>query len=167
VVIADRGSSNADPLVKSWNKMALHALSLQRPHSAFEPLRQSMSKYLHSPITSREVLGKAIGRIPKIVYIDRQDTSRHLVPGDQKALVGFMRGMESRGEVEFVHGRFGGMGLREQIESVLDADVRPLFFLLFSSPSLLPLILLQYLLLLPNQVVLLFSGWLFERDVPS
>jgi hypothetical protein len=120
-----------------------------------------MSNYLHSPITSREVLGKAIGRIPKIVYIDRQDTSRHLVPGGHEALVGYLRGMSRRGEVEFVH------GLREQIESVLDADVRPFSFLFFSSPSPQPLVLLQYLLLLPNRVVLLFSSADCSRDVLS
>jgi hypothetical protein len=124
--------------------MALHALSLSRLHSAFEPLRQSMSEHLHSPIKIRKTLGKALGKIPKIVYIDRQDTSRHLVPGDHEALVGYLRGMDGRGEVEFVHGRFGGMGLREQIESVLDADVRPFSFLFFSPPSPEPDFLWSY-----------------------
>lgn len=134
MVIADRGSSNFDPVVQSWNKMALHALSLPRPHSAFEPLRISMSKHLGSPIKSRKKLGKAIGKIPKIVYIDRQDTSRHLVNEDHEALVDTLRGMGKRGEVVFVHGRFGEMGLREQIETVLDADVRALLFFLFRVP---------------------------------
>jgi len=103
--------------------MALHALSLPRPREAFEPLRNSMSYFLNSPSPSREIAGKALKRIPKVVYIDRQDTSRHLVEKDHEALVGYLRGMEKKGKVEFVHGKFGSLGLKDQVLSVLDADV--------------------------------------------
>jgi len=104
--------------------MALHALSLPRPREAFEPLRSSMSKFLKTSSTSRKIEGKALKKIPKVVYVDRQDTSRRLVDDDHEDLVEYLRKMEKKGKVEFVHGRFGSLGLRDQVMSVLDADVR-------------------------------------------
>jgi hypothetical protein len=124
VVIADRGASTTDPLVQEWNKMALHALSLPRPREAFEPLRSSMSKFLKVSTGSRKIEGKALKKIPKIVYVDRQDTSRRLVDDDHEELVEYLKKMEKKGKIEFVHGKFGSLGLRDQVKSVLDADVR-------------------------------------------
>jgi hypothetical protein len=135
VVIADRGASTTDPLVQEWNKMALHALSLPRPREAFEPFRSSMSKFLKTSSTSRKNAGKALKKIPKIVYVDRQDTSRRLKDEDHEELVEYLRKMEKKGKVEFVHGKFGSLGLRDQVKSVLDADVR---YPLISSSSLNP-----------------------------
>jgi hypothetical protein len=124
VVIADRGASTTDPLVQEWNKMALHALSLPRPREAFEPLRASMSKFLKVSTASRKIEGKALKKIPKVVYVDRQDTSRRLKDEDHEELVEYLKKMEKKGKVEFVHGKFGSLGLRDQVKSVLDADVR-------------------------------------------
>lgn len=112
--------------------MALHALSLPRPREAFEPLRTSMSKYLHSPTQSRKIAGKALKKIPKVVYIDRQDTSRRLVGGDHEALLKYLKGLEKGGKIKVFHGEFGKLGLKDQVESVLDADVRLLRILLLS-----------------------------------
>jgi hypothetical protein len=112
-VIADRGASNLDLKVTEWNKMALQALTLPRPKETFEPLRKSMSTYLHLPLVHRKVSGKSLFRIPKVVYIDRQDKSRHLVPEDHEALVHLLEGMERDRRIEFVHGRFGIMELEE------------------------------------------------------
>ena len=128
MVIADRGASTTDPLVQEWNKMALHALSLPRPREAFEPLRASMAKHLKTSSTSRKTAGKALKKIPKVVYVDRQDTSRRLVDDDHEELVEYLRKMEKKGKVEFVHGKFGSLGLKDQVMSVLDADVRWFFF---------------------------------------
>jgi hypothetical protein len=135
VVIADRGASTIDPLVQEWNKMALHALSLPRPREAFEPLRTSMSKYLKTSSISRKTAGKALKKIPKVVYVDRQDTSRRLKEDDHEELVEYLRKMEKKGKVEFVHGKFGSLGLRDQVKSVLDADVRYSFPVITSPVS--------------------------------
>jgi hypothetical protein len=129
VVITDRGATTSDPIVQEWNKMALHAFTLPRPHSVFEPLRKSMASHLHKSTPSRKEPGKALSKIPKIVYIDRQDTSRHLIQDDHDELLEFLRGMEREKRISFVHGEFGKMGLRQQVESVLDADVRYLVFI--------------------------------------
>jgi hypothetical protein len=104
--------------------MALHALSLPRPREAFEPLRTSMSKHLRTSSISRKTAGKALKKIPKVVYVDRQDTSRRLVDEDHEELVEYLRKMDKKGRVEFVHGKFGNLGLKDQVLSVLDADVR-------------------------------------------
>lgn len=134
MIIADRGASTTDPLVQEWNKMALHALSLPRPREAFEPLRASMAKHLKTSSTSRKIEGKALKKIPKVVYVDRQDTSRRLKDDDHEELVEYLRKMEKKGRVEFVHGKFGSLGLRDQVMSVLDADVRCAFSLNSSIP---------------------------------
>ena len=104
--------------------MALHALSLPRPREAFEPLRASMSKYLKVSTASRKNAGKALKKIPKVVYVDRQDTSRRFKDDDHEELVEYLRKLEKKGKVEFVHGKFGSLGLKDQVKSVLDADVR-------------------------------------------
>jgi hypothetical protein len=48
---------------------------------------------LKTPTQSRKIAGKALKKIPKVVYIDRQDTSRKLVPKDHEELVGYLRGL--------------------------------------------------------------------------
>jgi hypothetical protein len=119
--------------------MALHALSLPRPREAFEPLRSSMSNFLKVSTASRKYAGKALKKIPKVVYVDRQDTSRRLRDDDHEELVEYLRKMEKKGKVEFVHGKFGSLGLRDQVKSVLDADVRAQLFLLVPSNPFVPI----------------------------
>jgi hypothetical protein len=126
VVIVDRGASTSDPLVQKWNKMAIHALSLPHSPNAFEPLRHSMAKHLghrfsSAPIRSRP--GKSLGSVPKVVYIDRQDTSRHIVREDHEGLLRVLGKMKGDGEIEFLHGEFGKMKHGEQVGSIMDADV--------------------------------------------
>lgn len=106
--------------------MAIHALSLPHSLTAFEPLRHSMAKHLghrFSSAPTRISPDKSVAGVPKVVYIDRQDTSRHIVPEDDEALVGFLRGMERDGRIRFLHGKFGEMSLEDQVKSVMDADV--------------------------------------------
>lgn len=106
--------------------MAIHALSLSRSVNAFEPLRHSMAKHQghrFSSAPTRSQPGKSLNQVPKVVYIDRQDTSRHLVPGDHERLLRVLEGMRGDGEIELLHGEFGKMELGEQVRAVMDADV--------------------------------------------
>jgi hypothetical protein len=76
-----------------------------------------------SSATTRPTPGKSLNKVPKVVYIDRQDTSRHLVPWDHEGLLSVLEGMRGDGEIEFLHGEFGKMELGEQVKAVMDADV--------------------------------------------
>lgn len=104
--------------------MAAHALTLGQS-SAFEPLRTGMAEHLKiHPRPTRSIFGESVGRLPKVVYVDRQDTSRHLVPDAHEYLMDLFEKMRDEGQVVFTHGLFGGgMTVEEQIESVIDADV--------------------------------------------
>lgn len=60
----------------------------------------------------------------KIVYVDRQDTSRRLTDEGQENLLELLRALESEIEgVRMEHGLFGKIGVEQQIEAVSDADV--------------------------------------------
>lgn len=106
--------------------MAAHALTLGSP-TAFEPLRHQMAQHLKIyPTPTRSLIGKSVGKVPKVLYVDRQDTSRRLDPEAHQHLMELFEGMRDEGKVVFTHGVFGeGMTVEEQIQSVIAADVSP------------------------------------------
>lgn len=124
VVITDRQVSTLHPLVHIWNKMALGAFNLPHRPAFFEPVRQKLLSSLHLQSSlGRYQESKRSGEV-KIVYVDRQDTSRRLTDEGQENLLELLRALESEIEgVRMEHGLFGKIGVEQQIEAVSDADV--------------------------------------------
>lgn len=130
VVIADRESSGLDAAVKAWNKMAASALTMEgRSERAFQPLRRSMIQYLHPGSllswSAKEEKDRS-GSVPKVIYVDRQDTSRHLSSTGHRAILETLTNLHRAGRVDFQHGQFGRgemKEVKEQVLTVLDADV--------------------------------------------
>lgn len=105
--------------------MAISALRLPRSATYFEPMRQAVARFLGQAAPDRPTFGKAVGTVPKVVYVDRQDNSRRLDDAAHAELLGLLRDMDARREIEFVHGVFGKKGLEveDQMRVMFDADV--------------------------------------------
>ena len=136
VVLVDRHAAHhnrtAQPQV--WNKMALAALttdiSTVDPYHFWAEPRRNMIKHLGAKTQIfRPAQGKALKQdVIKIVYVNRQGTSRRLPDADHDYLVEHLKELEMRTrrnskKVVAQVLKFEDISVEEQIKAVLDADV--------------------------------------------
>lgn len=110
--------------------MALGAFHLPHRPAFFEPVRQRLLSSLRIPHSGpADVRGTAAREeegVVRIIYIDRQDTDRRLSDEGQGVLMDVLKGLgEDDGAVEWRHGLFGQIGVKEQLREVSDVDVSP------------------------------------------
>jgi hypothetical protein len=89
----------------------------ETPHRAnfFKPYRQRLLD--HYDISSKPAA------CPKIVYIDRQSSSRRLSDATENDLLDLLRGVEKSGQGRFHHVILEDLTVVQQIEVVADATV--------------------------------------------
>lgn len=102
--------------------MAISALIRPHPTDFFEDTRRRLLTNLHIQPKVREP-GRAVGDCPKVVFIDRSATNRHLVRKDREALLELLRRWDRSGRISFVLAQLEGMSHDQQVEAVADADV--------------------------------------------
>nr|XP_019050433.1 hypothetical protein I302_00865 [Kwoniella bestiolae CBS 10118]OCF29363.1 hypothetical protein I302_00865 [Kwoniella bestiolae CBS 10118] len=127
VVIVDRYASHRhNPIANEWNKMALPIFSElpAPPPPFFTPYREALLHNLGLAIPpTRQQYGKSLNKIPKIVYLDRQDTNRKLTEGDHKGLLDVLKGLEKERKAVVGVPHLAEMDCRYQVKAVKDADV--------------------------------------------
>nr|XP_019050432.1 hypothetical protein I302_00864 [Kwoniella bestiolae CBS 10118]OCF29362.1 hypothetical protein I302_00864 [Kwoniella bestiolae CBS 10118] len=136
VVIIDRWSSHLyNTLANQWNKMALDVFSLlpsipppdpsssKGVESIFSPYRDRFLGYMNIQSLHRHKTGTALHEIPKIVYVDRQSSSRRLLNGTHDDLLDVLDGLDHRGKAKIQVGRLEEMSYGDQIRLFADADI--------------------------------------------
>ncbi|WWC60369.1 uncharacterized protein I303_102940 [Kwoniella dejecticola CBS 10117] len=125
IVIADRWASHRhNPLSDNLNKMAASIFSRPHPPFFFTPIRHALLNHLEIPVPkARRDPQRALDKIPKIVYIDRQDTNRKLSSEGHKELSVVLGEIEALGKAHVGHKKMGKLDGRSQIEAVHDADI--------------------------------------------
>ncbi|WVQ64977.1 uncharacterized protein L199_003147 [Kwoniella botswanensis] len=127
VVIVDRYASHRhNPTANEWNKMSLPIFEElpSPPPPFFAHYRQKLLRNLHlSQPPVRAKVGKALDVIPKIVYLDRQETNRKLSDGDHTGLLGVLRNLEKDGKAEVGVPHLSEMGFRNQVKAIKSADI--------------------------------------------
>lgn len=116
VVFIDRWAShNNNPKANQWNKMSLPIF--ETPHRAefFEPFRKQLLD--HYGISAE------IPACPKIVYIDRQSSSRRFSNETQDALLSLFADLEMEGYGQFEHVLLEDLSVIDQIRAIADATV--------------------------------------------
>jgi hypothetical protein len=135
-VLVDRHAAhhNRSAPVQVWNKMALSALSTEittiDPFEFWSGPRRNMIEHLGKQIpTFRSAKGKSLkDDLIKIVYVNRQGTSRKLSDNDHDHLVKLltrleMDTMEHEKRIVAQILKFEDIDVSDQIRAVLDADV--------------------------------------------
>ncbi|WWC96890.1 hypothetical protein V866_003765 [Kwoniella sp. B9012] len=127
VVIVDRYASHRhNPIANEWNKMSLPIFEElpSPPPPFFAPYRQKLLRNLHlSQPPVRAKVGKALDVIPKIVYLDRQETDRKLSDDDHTGLLEVLRNLKKDGKAEVGVPHLSEMGFRNQVKAVKGADI--------------------------------------------
>jgi hypothetical protein len=115
----DRWSSHRNnPKADEWNKMSLPIF--ETPHRAdfFKSYRQRLLH--HYDLPSKQLA------CPKIVYIDRQSTSRKFSDVTEQALLDLYKDLEGRGYGKFHHVLLEDLSVVEQMKAISDASVSQL-----------------------------------------
>ncbi|WVQ64967.1 uncharacterized protein L199_003137 [Kwoniella botswanensis] len=125
VVIADRWASHRhNPLSDSLNKMAASIFSRPHPPFFFTPIREAFLSHLSIPLPPNRLdPQRALKGLPKIVYVDRQNTDRKLSPEGHRELSVVLGEIESIGKATVGHKKLGKLGGKEKVEAVHDADI--------------------------------------------
>ncbi|WWC96889.1 hypothetical protein V866_003764 [Kwoniella sp. B9012] len=132
VVIVDRWSSQMhNPQAIQWNKMALDIFNLLPSTSSsslevdsiFSPYRVKFLNYMDIQSLHRSKAGTAIHHIPKIVYVDRQSSSRTLLRDDHEGLLEVLGQLTKKGVANCVVGKLEEMKYQDQIRLFADADI--------------------------------------------
>ncbi|OCF56474.1 hypothetical protein L486_05323 [Kwoniella mangroviensis CBS 10435] len=127
MVIVDRYASHRhNPIANEWNKMSLPIFEElpSPPPPFFAPYRQNLLQNLHLSVsTARGRVGKALNDVPKIVYFDRQETSRKLSDEDNDGILGVLRDLEKDGKAHVGVPHLSEMGFKNQVKAVKDADI--------------------------------------------
>ncbi|WWC87964.1 uncharacterized protein L201_002866 [Kwoniella dendrophila CBS 6074] len=124
-VIADRWASHRhNPLSDSLNKMAASIFSRPHPPFFFTPIRTALLSHLEIPLPqNRRDPQRSLGKLPKIVYVDRQNTNRKLSNEGHKELSVVLGEIESLGLATVGHKKLGKLRGKDKIEAVHDADI--------------------------------------------
>ncbi|WWC60350.1 uncharacterized protein I303_102921 [Kwoniella dejecticola CBS 10117] len=136
VVLIDRWASHRyNPKANVWNKMALDVFD-SLPSSAISPsqtdiglqsmfsgYRDQFLDYMEIRPLQRGKAGMAVYEIPKIVYVDRQASSRRLVPEAHRDLLLILRDLERAGLARTVVGKLEEMSYEDQIKLFASADI--------------------------------------------
>ncbi|KAK6907405.1 hypothetical protein I203_101399 [Kwoniella mangroviensis CBS 8507] len=127
MVIVDRYASHRhNPIANEWNKMSLPIFEElpSPPPPFFAPYRQNLLQNLHLSVsTARGRVGKALNDVPKIVYLDRQETSRKLSDEDNDGILGVLRDLEKDGKAHVGVPHLSEMGFKNQVKAIKDADI--------------------------------------------
>ncbi|WVR03762.1 hypothetical protein IAU60_000757 [Kwoniella sp. DSM 27419] len=124
-VIVDRWASHRhNPLADATNKMQAAVLVRPHPPFFFTPTRLALFSHLsiEAPPARMEPQ-RSLRTMPKIVYVDRQNTDRKLSPQAHAELAVALGEMEALGKATVGHKKMSRLSLREQIEAVADADI--------------------------------------------
>jgi hypothetical protein len=129
VVIVDRTAAGKAPLSHKWNKMALQVFTQPHPTDFFDPVRAKFLSSLSIPLKIREpkthiyrIRSKSITPL-KVMYVDRQSTSRRLTDESHSSVVKILNRLKDEGKISWVHGKFNEMLIKEQVASTAAADV--------------------------------------------
>lgn len=98
---------------------------LTRPHSPdfFEPVRKKYLAKKFIPIRIRNPsTSPQVGPV-RVLYIDRQDTTRQFDQPSQMGLLKVLNELQAEGKIIWVHGKFGQMKVHDQIKASAEADV--------------------------------------------
>ena len=115
--MVDRWCSHRNnPKADQWNKMSL--AMFETPHRAgfFKSYRQRLMKHYVLPSTTL--------KCPKIVYIDRQSSSRRFSDETEASLIGLFEDLEKEGYGRFEHVDLEKLSVVDQIGAISDASVR-------------------------------------------
>jgi hypothetical protein len=117
VVIVDRWASHRhNEEAEKWNKMALPIFEHPRAPHFFQPARRTL--------LDRYSISSVLRERPKVVYIDRQSTDRHLRHEDHEDLVAMLGDLNRTRLIEFDHVVLENMTTVAQVEVIADAQVR-------------------------------------------
>lgn len=112
----DRWASHRNnPKADQWNKMSLPIFETPHRSGFFKTYRQRLLKHYGLP--------SAPLKCPKIVYIDRQSSSRRFSDDTEASLLGLFGEIEKEGYGQFHHVDLEQLSVVEQIEAVSDATV--------------------------------------------
>jgi hypothetical protein len=119
VVFVDRYAFHRhNTLAQDWNKMALPSFTLPHSPSILSLFRHALFESLSIPTPA-----KTADKV-KIVYLDRQASSRRLRADDHLGLMDVLEDMARvRQDFTFVHAKLEEMDKRAQIEAMSDARV--------------------------------------------
>lgn len=109
--------------------MALQVFTQPHPTNFFDPVRAKFLSSLSIPVRIREpktniyrIRSKSATSL-KVVYVDRQSTSRRLTDESHLSVVKILDRLQDEGKISWVHGKFNEMAIREQVASTAAADV--------------------------------------------
>ncbi|WVQ78812.1 hypothetical protein IAT38_000903 [Cryptococcus sp. DSM 104549] len=124
-VIIDRWASHRhNPLSISLNKMSASIFALPHPPFFFNPARSALLRNLSIPeAPTRRDPSRSLRRVPKIVYVDRQESERRLSEEAHAALAVVLAEMEARGKARVGHKKMDVLSHAEQVKAVSDADI--------------------------------------------
>ncbi|KAL7424708.1 hypothetical protein Q5752_000392 [Cryptotrichosporon argae] len=125
VVIEDNDASHFGDTANSiWGKIALNALHAAPSPYYYRTIRQTLLRRLgiRDP-GARPALGRALDHVPKVVYIDRQNTNRRLVDDDHRRLVHLLEEFAGAEKAHVVHARWDRIEPEDQVEITSDADI--------------------------------------------
>ncbi|WWC87940.1 uncharacterized protein L201_002840 [Kwoniella dendrophila CBS 6074] len=129
VVIVDRYASHRHNTISNvWNKMSLPIFEelSKPPPPFFSPYRESLLSNLDllsilKP--TRYHLGKPLKSIPKIVYLDRQESTRKLSVEDNQGLLDVFENLTKHGKAIYENPHLPELSFKQQVEVVKDADI--------------------------------------------
>ncbi|WVQ93474.1 hypothetical protein IAU59_000548 [Kwoniella sp. CBS 9459] len=125
VVIIDRWAAHRhNPLTDAVNKMSASIFVRPHPPFFFTPTRLALLSHLSIPVPpARMEPQRSLRKLPKIVYVDRQDTGRKLSAEGHAEMAVVLGEMEAVGKATVGHKKMSKLVLPEQIEAVADADI--------------------------------------------
>ncbi|WRT65744.1 uncharacterized protein IL334_002692 [Kwoniella shivajii] len=126
VVIVDRYASHRyNPIANEWNKMALPIFSLlpSHPPAFFKPYRDNLLSSLNLKPESRVQPNKALKVIPKIIFVERQETNRRLDKVAYEGLLQVLEQFQSEEKAIIALPHLPELSFKEQVDSVKDADI--------------------------------------------
>ncbi|OWZ75123.1 hypothetical protein C366_05751 [Cryptococcus neoformans Tu401-1] len=125
VLLVDRNTAHRhNPLARQWFKMAIDAYSLASSPSFFFPTRHALLSNYDIPTYTRSAPGLRLsGKKPKIVYVDRQRTTRKFDVEVHTQLLKQLKKIERAKKAVVVDAVLEDLEKKKQFEMFTDADV--------------------------------------------
>lgn len=125
VLLVDRNTAHRhNPLARQWLKMAIDAYSLASSPSFFFPTRHALLSNYDIPTYTRSAPGLRLsGKKPKIVYVDRQGTTRKFDVEVHTQLLKQLKKIERAKKAVVVDAVLEDLEKKKQFEMFTDADV--------------------------------------------
>lgn len=125
VLLVDRNTAHRhNPLARQWFKMAIDAYSLASSPSFFFPTRHALLSNYDIPTYTRSAPGLRLsGKKPKIVYVDRQRTTRKFDVEVHTQLLKQLKKIERAKKAVVVDAVLEDLEKKKQFEMFTDADI--------------------------------------------